>query len=102
MNSFITKKTVVYTLAIIACFVAVLILFTNTLESVMPIEKKSVSKVQQKKAVTESKKSILNNFDKQIQTRPVETIEFRGKTYTQPQEKEIYTEEEKIKILNNF
>jgi hypothetical protein len=102
MNSFITKKTVVYTLAIIACFVAVLILFTNTLQNVVPSGKSSESKVQQKKVVTESKKSVLNNFDKQIQARPVEAVEFRGKMYIPPQEKEIYTEEEKIKILNNF
>ncbi len=102
MNSFITKKAVVYTVAIIASLAAVVILFTNTIESVVPAVKNNSTKVQIKRTQTQSKKTEIVNFEKQVDSQAVEKIEFRGKIYTQPEEKEVYTEEEKLKILNNF
>lgn len=102
MNTFITKKTVIYTLAIIASLVAVVVLFTNTLENVVPVAKNNSLKVEQKKSQIQTRKMEMLNFDKQIEKNQDRTVEFRGKVYLPEQGKKVYTEEEKIKILNKF
>lgn len=99
MNSFMTKKTVVYTLAIIGSVVGVVYLFVGTLGTITPPAKDVSSKAQEVKTQRELKKDVLTNFAKEQQPM-VKTVEFEGKIYTK--EKKVFTEQEKIKILNNF